>query len=540
MRKIGRILKILSELPLGYRLATISRKTGIPLSTVRRILNWLTNIGVVEFLNGRYRLSKFMSSIVDYLARNFDIDYILDRKFLPILLELESSKSFQELLSSLEISEKTLKKRLSLLMEKGIIRKVDNKYVLVDDKVLNIIVRFLRSSLLDVGAKAEILWARGREKLVAVPKNVSVNGAKTAFSVFSQYGIEIETTKEYYFVPKKRLSLEEVIVHSIIASGNDPYKLALVAVLLAKHYDNLDHTQLKNLARMYGVGEKLNAIEMYIHGVEPEVPALLPYEEFKDLARLYGIEPEKLLPKPFTKEMLEEIGSRVKETIRIYLIGGAAMILKGYKERTKDIDVLVENKKTAGILKEVLEAMGYQPMGKEEVIIFEHPTKPRIDLNIGNINHEIFLTDSMIGRADKQKYGKLNVLVASDTDIVLMKSVSGRARDILDINRVLRHGYVDWKEFLEEMLKQERLTKKHLCIKILNTLEELQEKYKLELPIYRKIKSIATRHMVEYAYRELGLKTPKQIQRYFGFPESTIRRILKQITQEKKNQKMKK
>ena len=166
MRKIGRILKILSELPLGYRLATISRKTGIPLSTVRRILNWLTNIGVVEFLNGRYRLSKFMSSIVDYLARNFDIDYILDRKFLPILLELESSKSFQELLSSLEISEKTLKKRLSLLMEKGIIRKVDNKYVLVDDKVLNIIVRFLRSGFLDVGAKAEILWARGKEKLV--------------------------------------------------------------------------------------------------------------------------------------------------------------------------------------------------------------------------------------------------------------------------------------------------------------------------------------------------------------------------------------
>ena len=53
---------------------------------------------------------------------------------------------------------------------------------------------------------------------------------------------------------------------------------------------------------------------------------------------------EKQFEEKYIDHELDEIGSRVKKPVNIYLIGGASMSFRHLKETTKDIDIVFKNK----------------------------------------------------------------------------------------------------------------------------------------------------------------------------------------------------
>lgn len=532
LNNIQKVLKVLQEFTIGLRLKHLSEKTNIPVATLYRTLKWLIQIGIVDLVGNRYKLSPLTTSLLNALSNRFDLNYLLSPKYLYILVELHEPKTIYDLLQVLGISEKTLKKRLSELMAKNIIQRHSaEKYCLVNDSALLVLANLVDSVRAKIPPRARIILSKGEEKVFSLPKGDTTIGIKTAFSRFSEFGIQVESPYEYYYYPERELSIEDIIIHSIAAAENDPYKLALVAVLIMKNYEAIDHDKLKQLAVKYGVYDELIKLDLYIHGEEPAEADLLPISELGEIAKKYGVNHEKFLVKTFSEQMLWEIGKNIDKRVRIFIFGGAAMALKGYKERTKDVDILVPERDSLEILVAAAEKLGYRSYRNQDVAILEHSSRPRIDIYCKHILNKVYLTDTMITRAKSIEYGNLEVLVADDTDIALTKSVAGRMRDVNDIILLIRQGKVRWREMLDEILEQEKLSKKHLCIRVLNVIELIQDKLRIEIPIYRKLYRIAAEHMVEYAYKELGLRTVKEIQRYFGFPEQAIRRALKKLTQ---------
>src|SRR3989344_5207601 len=107
-------------------------------------------------------------------------------------------------------------------------------------------------------------------------------------------------------------------------------------------------------------------------------------------------------------ELLKEIGSKLKEEITIYMIGGCNMSLKNIKAVTRDVDLMLLTKKEYQSLKETLTIMGYEcreemfceDFYKTPIIVFLKENK-RIDVFIKNVGNQLELTEEMQKRSKK-------------------------------------------------------------------------------------------------------------------------------------------
>ncbi|MEK6951759.1 MAG: hypothetical protein AABX29_01980, partial [Nanoarchaeota archaeon] len=57
-------------------------------------------------------------------------------------------------------------------------------------------------------------------------------------------------------------------------------------------------------------------------------------------------------------DLLKIIGNELKRKIEVLIIGGSAMMFLGAKTETKDIDLVLLNKNSFILIKEVLEKIG--------------------------------------------------------------------------------------------------------------------------------------------------------------------------------------
>ncbi len=530
--RIRRIIEYLLENPMVW-LNGISRNTGIPKSTLKRILDYLVRIGIVDFDGKYFYISSFLGSIMRNIMDKYDIDFLLDKKSVRILTLLIEPQTLVDIVVGSGLSEKTVRRVLGRLMEMGIVRKFDGLYELTSESTIRVFFRVIRSNLWSVDKRINIRWAKGLVRLVEVPRNIKIDGSLTAFSVFDKYGVPVEFPNDFYVIPKESLSLEDIVIHSIILA-DDPYKMTLVAVFIAKNYDVLDIEKLKEKAIKYRVLDKLVKIDAYIHGAEPANMSLLPFEEFENLAKEYNIEISKFLVRTFSEDFLEDLGEKIDEPLTIFLIGGAVMVIRKLKGRTKDIDIVALNRDDMQRLVHALAFMKYEKVsGDHYEIHMEHKKLPKVDLYVEGIPRKFILTRNMIERAERKIYGKLTVLLPSNEDLILIKMIAGRMRDILDIERILRKTTIDWRVVIDEMLRQEELLGKHYCLSILGIIEQIEKDLGIKIRAKRRLVTITLEHMVEYAYFVLGKRTIKELRELLDFPEATLRRVLKRVLKRK-------
>jgi hypothetical protein len=153
-----------------------------------------------------------------------------------------------------------------------------------------------------------------------------------------------------------------------------------------------------------------------------------------------------------------------EKKLKVYMIGGGAMCLKKLKNATFDIDLIVKNKKDFQILKKAITKLDYEIADKElmeevfyqnAVIVF-YKDDSRIDIFIRKIAGMLDFSERMENRSETyQKKGNLEVKLASNTDIFLLKSLSDRPKDIPDVERLLREG-INWQAVFEECNEQSR------------------------------------------------------------------------------------
>ncbi len=198
-------------------------------------------------------------------------------------------------------------------------------------------------------------------------------------------------------------------------------------------------------------------------------------------------------------ELFEAVSDRLDGVIPVYMIGGGALIAKGIKDHTKDVDLVVTDDDTYNTLTKAILETGFEAKIPETIYgrlnlsnIFIKDSQ-RIDLFSGRVCGKLMLSDSMIRRAEPLgRFGKIDLYICSLEDILLFKCITDRLGDYNDCVKICISG-IRWDEFLEEAVSQsrgekeiwityvsERLTdiaSEGFHIPILDSIQRMEEEY---------------------------------------------------------------
>lgn len=193
---------------------------------------------------------------------------------------------------------------------------------------------------------------------------------------------------------------------------------------------------------------------------------------------------------PDQRNLLIELGNKLPREITTYAIGGTAMMFLGFKEATKDIDLVFVNKEDREIFKNVAKSLGYKEV--DSIIVYGVKNNRPEMINLGDSRLDLFLlevidyifSDSMQKRTEQtHQFGKNLILkIANRHDIIIMKCATRRTRDEDDIIRILKTNKIDWDIIIEEAKKQVNLGKEAAFFDMGLLIEKLMEKHKLNIP----------------------------------------------------------
>jgi len=192
--------------------------------------------------------------------------------------------------------------------------------------------------------------------------------------------------------------------------------------------------------------------------------------------------------------LLLAISKKLKKPIRVYAVGGTAMMFLGFKDATLDIDLVFENKEDREVFKEAIKSLGYNAMDAT-IVYGGRPNRPemftlgdeRFDLFVKEVIDFIF-SEEMQKRAKQthQFEGNLILKVADPNDIILMKCATDRLKDLDDAKSIITNFKVDWDLIFKESQNQKELGKIRAMFDLGYFIEKLENKFKMQ--ISKKIK----------------------------------------------------
>ncbi|MEK6792541.1 MAG: DUF6036 family nucleotidyltransferase [Nanoarchaeota archaeon] len=205
----------------------------------------------------------------------------------------------------------------------------------------------------------------------------------------------------------------------------------------------------------------------------------------------------------FTKEELNEwltkVGSKAKEPVKVYMIGGCALSFKNLKEKTKDVDIIVDSKKDFTILDNAISSAGFKRKIDLEnefyltaLAVYTKGDDSRIDVFLKQVGKMLWLSEDMIKRAELfRNYDKLSIYLVSLEDIFLFKSMASRPGDIIDCDRIMRRG-INYDILYGEMLNQSK--DKKWFFWLYENICKLEDYSKIAFPIKDKIFALVKKH----------------------------------------------
>jgi hypothetical protein len=165
----------------------------------------------------------------------------------------------------------------------------------------NHIGRYIGQKLLP--PNAVVMWQKGQSYLFKVGKNKPGQRGeggriptsqlhKTALSAYPSYGLKFITDEVYYYFEpgKRKLSLEEVVLHTLLIDPRSQTYMTYALLLIYKEKAQIDLKLLTELSSRYGLTLNVAGIVKYIES-EGKIRAWPhpKWEELMEQARVYGI-----------------------------------------------------------------------------------------------------------------------------------------------------------------------------------------------------------------------------------------------------------
>lgn len=190
------------------------------------------------------------------------------------------------------------------------------------------------------------------------------------------------------------------------------------------------------------------------------------------------------------EELFIRIASIMEKKIIAYAIGGTALMLRGLKDATLDIDLVFENDKDRNVFIDAVKKLGF-PEEDAFVIYRQRKDVPlvfkikgsRIDLFLEKIITSTF-SSSMKERANHtHEFGKNFIVKAANPhDILIMKSATDREKDNQDIISIINKTKIDWDIILSESKEQVKLGNGRAILDLGYKLEKLKRIYNANVP----------------------------------------------------------
>jgi len=198
------------------------------------------------------------------------------------------------------------------------------------------------------------------------------------------------------------------------------------------------------------------------------------------------------------EKTMEQLDEAVGRTLSIYLIGGSAMLQAGSKTATKDIDLVLREKKELDSIISALREIGFiqiETQSREELkktaMHFQNSQGLKFDIFMKNIAGKLEFTESMRHRAVSiSKLKHLEIKQLSNEDLFLLKSVSGRDIDLDDMSKLFQSG-LDWEVVISELTVQAKVTGRVWTVIFLDSMYDLEKEYDLHCPRLKEISDLA-------------------------------------------------
>jgi len=207
-----------------------------------------------------------------------------------------------------------------------------------------------------------------------------------------------------------------------------------------------------------------------------------------------------------------ELNNILNKNTSVYIIGGAALLKKGMKSATKDIDIVVESKQEFLEIQNALTKMDFKSKipGKE----YSHMNLSqifqkgdfRIDLFEKEVCARFSLSKAMVKRAEKViALSHISVFICSSEDIFLFKTMTEREGDITDCISIASTQNPNWNIILKELKEQVIEHKQEVWITWVGERLDILIERGLDIPIITEIDTLREKY-----YSDLEKKQQKQ------------------------------
>jgi len=197
------------------------------------------------------------------------------------------------------------------------------------------------------------------------------------------------------------------------------------------------------------------------------------------------------------QELFREIDKHLKSKVEIYLIGGAVLLYQELKPATKDIDIILKNKKDFLTFQNALTKAGFNK--KDTNIEYNHLNLTyilkrndfQIDLFLKQVCSKFSLSEGIIKRAGKIiSLDNLSVFNCSNEDILLFKTMTERQGDLEDSISLAKMG-LNWVIIKDEILSQIKNSGKDIWATWIAERFNLLDERGINIPIKKEIDQLS-------------------------------------------------
>lgn len=473
----------------------------------------------------------YEARLLSDLAREYSLMELLAGRKEKILCELHRSPATVSDLETRGFPSSTVYAALKDLRALGAVERQDEIYSIADETL----AQFLTAT---ASSEGDAEYRANGERLVVVDDGADDDGERTAFSAFRRYGIEYYPSRQYLYQGDSSPGIEEVLIHAVKAAETRK-QTAMTVLFYLEHRSILDTSKLWKLANTWDCVEEWADTLAYADQRDVQNERFLPWEEFVSLARDYNVFLRDYHPEESFRSGLEQLGEALETEVDAYLLGGGNLILRGLKDSTKDLDIVVEDRENFMALGETLRGMGYEERRDLEeayekldpAVVFEREGSPRYDIFVETVAGALQLTEEMRGRVDRTvEYGGLRLHLLSLTDIFLFKSITEREGDFEDIALITRQAGIDWGQLFEEVKRQDDVTGQYFSFAVLDTLDILKQRENIDPPIHSQLVSYCLEKALLVSLQEP--KTIRDLRAELDFPDHRIYNKLRKLEDE--------
>lgn len=200
----------------------------------------------------------YIKQLIVVLKKYPNLIGIFRKSGIPILLELLEPKTIKEIKEKTSSDEQTIYKIIRKAREISLIRKnTENKYELNAESwpEAEEFFKLLKKQEISFDKRVPVdstIYYKSRADILFSNSRTIADATLTAFSVFDKYGIEVKTNTNYYYLPVKKLTKQEIFNHALLITKVEKNirNLIFIAIFFKKNNIRSDAEIVTNLKKV--------------------------------------------------------------------------------------------------------------------------------------------------------------------------------------------------------------------------------------------------------------------------------------------------